>query len=428
MGDAISQFTQALKIRPDFISAKFNMGLAYQQMSDWSKAVKVYEDVLDIHLHRSLPSQFQVESQILLEARTRQCDLLQALGDFTVAQECWENGLRQYPSSALMYNELGNLHVQIDNLELATEYYESALHYGIDLAELNIAIVLELMGRTSESVERYEKVLATTRAKGLPDIHIMIKMATVLPRVMPETSELIRFRRRFEEKLDELLLNGLDFTDNSEPTKSGFSLGFHLGFHGENNAALKSKLHRVYSQFCPSLLTGHFISEDNIILQNHLAVVNPGKNVPPALSPIRNLDSNPLLISMPQSEQAPSGFNRPIRIGFTSRFFYNHAIGILTQGVIMMLPRSKFHVTVFMIDPPPTEDHISSHIRQHADEVFILPGELNLCADVIRNQKLDVLVYPEIGMDPVSYFLAFARLAPVQAAWWGHPDTTGKCR
>jgi len=53
-----------------------------------------------------------------------------------------------------MYNELGNLHVQLDNLELAAQYYESALKFGMDLAELNIAIVKELEGKTRESVER----------------------------------------------------------------------------------------------------------------------------------------------------------------------------------------------------------------------------------------------------------------------------------
>jgi predicted O-linked N-acetylglucosamine transferase (SPINDLY family) len=58
--------------------------------------------------------------------------------------------------------------------------------------------------------------------------------------------------------------------------------------------------------------------------------------------------------------------------------------------------------------------------------VFVLPGgSLNVCAEMLRRQRLDVLVYPEVGLDPVAYFLAFSRLAPVQAVWWGHPDTTG---
>jgi hypothetical protein len=44
---------------------------------------------------------------------------VQATGDFVAAQDCWEDGLRQWPSAALMYNELGNLHVQMDNLEVS---------------------------------------------------------------------------------------------------------------------------------------------------------------------------------------------------------------------------------------------------------------------------------------------------------------------
>ena len=38
---------------------------------------------------------------------------------------------------------------------------------------------------------------------------------------------------------------------------------------------------------------------------------------------------------------------------------------------------------------------------------------------------LDVLVYPELGMDAVTFALAALRLAPVQCAAWGHPVTTG---
>ena len=38
---------------------------------------------------------------------------------------------------------------------------------------------------------------------------------------------------------------------------------------------------------------------------------------------------------------------------------------------------------------------------------------------------VDALVYTDIGMDPMTYSLAFSRLAPVQCTTWGHPDTTG---
>lgn len=38
--------------------------------------------------------------------------------------------------------------------------------------------------------------------------------------------------------------------------------------------------------------------------------------------------------------------------------------------------------------------------------------------------ELDVLVYPDVGMEPLSYYLSFSRLAPIQMTWWGHPITT----
>ena len=39
--------------------------------------------------------------------------------------------------------------------------------------------------------------------------------------------------------------------------------------------------------------------------------------------------------------------------------------------------------------------------------------------------ELDILFYQDIGMEPFSYLLALARLAPVQCVSYGHPDTTG---
>jgi hypothetical protein len=57
--------------------------------------------------------------------------------------------------------------------------------------------------------------------------------------------------------------------------------------------------------------------------------------------------------------------------------------------------------------------------------LYYLTQDLGVCAKAVRAANLDILIYPEIGIDPVGYFLSYARLAPVQAAWFVHPDTTG---
>jgi predicted O-linked N-acetylglucosamine transferase (SPINDLY family) len=44
---------------------------------------------------------------------------------------------------------------------------------------------------------------------------------------------------------------------------------------------------------------------------------------------------------------------------------------------------------------------------------------------MIKSDNLHVLIYPEIGMDPMTARLASLRLAPVQCTSWGHPETSG---
>jgi len=53
-------------------------------------------------------------------------------------------------------------------------------------------------------------------------------------------------------------------------------------------------------------------------------------------------------------------------------------------------------------------DEVEHRIRQSADEVVDLPGTLTLCGEAVRSRRVDILIYPEIGLDPVSYFLSFA--------------------
>ena len=113
-----------------------------------------------------------------------------------------------------------------------------------------------------------------------------------------------------------------------------------------------------------------------------------------------------------------------IRIGFISEFFFGHTIGKLYQGLIRHLDRNQFEVTVIHA-PGAKQDDFRNLVDRLADRSVSLPASLTDAQRELANLSLDVLFYPDIGMSAFTYFLAFARLAPVQAVSWGHPDTTG---
>lgn len=101
----------------------------------------------------------------------------------------------------------------------------------------------------------------------------------------------------------------------------------------------------------------------------------------------------------------------------------SHTIGRLYRGLIANLDRDKIHVSVLV--PPQATDPIFKFITESAGEAVALPENPQVAQQTIAQKQLDILVFPDIGMVLQTYFLAFARLAPVQCVCWGHPDTTG---
>ena len=71
-------------------------------------------------------------------------------------------------------------------------------------------------------------------------------------------------------------------------------------------------------------------------------------------------------------------------------------------------------------------DEIYQRVRSGVDELTSLPLDLAAAREAIGGARLDVLVFTDIGLDVFSYYLAFARLAPVQCSFvFGHPVTSG---
>lgn len=203
-----------------------------------------------------------------------------------------------------------------------------------------------------------------------------LRRALFLPAILQSGEQIDRVRQRLDHDLDELLASDLPKMRNPEFEVGGTA--FNLAYHGRDDSALMRKLGRV----CRSLY--------------------------------------PTRTALARGRADPGG---RIRIGFVSTYFYTHSIARTTYGLIKDLPRDRFEVHVFAIAPQ--TDDWSERIRLSADRYTALPLDLGRAREAIDAAALDILFFADIGMNSMTYFLAFWRLAPVQMVTWGHPVTTG---
>ncbi len=113
-----------------------------------------------------------------------------------------------------------------------------------------------------------------------------------------------------------------------------------------------------------------------------------------------------------------------IRIGIVlAKVTSNSVWNALVKGWVQHIDRTRFELHLFQMEArQDDETRFAMSRTMHSD----LTGKsLRESVDSIRARKLDILIYPETAMHPKPAVLASLRLAPVQIASWGHPETTG---
>ncbi len=124
----------------------------------------------------------------------------------------------------------------------------------------------------------------------------------------------------------------------------------------------------------------------------------------------------------PPAPMVSSGLGR-VRVGFATAYFHLHSVSKLFGGWIRHLDRARFEVIGYHLGEG--EDATSADLAGHCARFHRGPRSEADWIDTIRADRLDVLIYPEIGMHPLPVRLGSRRLAPVQCVAWGHPVTTG---
>lgn len=420
-------YREALRLKPDFYDVLHNLGISFQEQGDWHTAYTYYQECIRLKpafafAHNNLGVVLQHWGQLAEATRAYQeairlqpayaaaynnlGALLRKQGDLETALAACQEAVRLRPNYAEAYNNLGTVLHEQGALQAACEAYKHACRLKPECADIhfNLATLYAAQKYYDAAVEAYreairlqpdhDKALALLGftlleecqyAEAIPYVQramqcnptdgLRIRLATLLPAIYASAQDVQTNRKNLVAALEQLEQCPLQLND---PLQEFGGPVFYLAYQGYNDRVVQQQLASIYRTAYAAAST---------------------------------------------SACAPSPQHDKPTIGFVSAHLCNHTIGKLNHGIIANLSRDLFRVVVFSLGD--RQDEIARYLRQRADAFIVLPRNLTAIRDTILQQHPDVLFYPDIGMEPVTYFLAMSRLAPVQCVTWGHPVTTG---
>lgn len=181
LDEAVAQFKEALRLKPDLAEAHTNLGNALQRMgrlkeavAEYRESVRLRPDLAEAHndLGNVLPKlgQFkegEAECREALkidpehpEAHYNLGIILQAMGKPEAATE-FQEMLRLQPDSPEAHNDLGITLQSMGRLEDAVVQHREALRLKPDFAEAHndVGAALQRMGRIEEAISEYQEAL-----------------------------------------------------------------------------------------------------------------------------------------------------------------------------------------------------------------------------------------------------------------------------
>lgn len=294
-------------------------------------------------------------------------------GDESVA--CYRRAIDLQPSYAEAHCNLANDFYVRGNMAAAEQHYRAAVQYKPERAlyHANLGSVLLDEGKLEEGLAAYDRAIAIEPHDGY-----RIRASLAAPLIPSSADELHAARYRLEQNVARLLEEPLALAD---PPREVASTAFYLSYHGRNNRQIFSDIARLFANAAPVL---NFVA--------------------------------------PHCQPGVRREHATLKIGFLSKHFYHHVVSQYFRSLIAGLAK---HFDVTLIRPGGPNDAVSQSMENSAARVVRLSHQLTVAQQQVAAAELDVLIYADIGMDPLTYFLAFARLAPVQANLMGHPDTSG---
>ncbi|MBL8833719.1 MAG: hypothetical protein JNL71_15110 [Rhodospirillales bacterium] len=304
-----------------------------------------------------------------------------AAGDIRGARADIELHLRGAPADGPAHRLHAATLMHTGDLPGAINAFQLAIRHGCDDASTHVQLGLSLKfrGRCADAQRHFDRACKLDPADGIARWTSTIAS---LPMVYSDEAEIAAVLARFVARLDGLERWWIDNAAAPADAVVGEPNPFHLAYLERDN---RPELAR-YGKLCSRLM----------------AMWDGGR--PRAA---------PAVVADPRT-----------RIGLVSRYFYRHSVWTaIVKGMMRTFDPARFRFELFHVGDK--RDAETDFARGLAASYVPSLAHTDAAIDAIRQAVPDILLYPEIGMDPLSTRLAALRLAPLQIASWGHPITTG---
>jgi predicted O-linked N-acetylglucosamine transferase (SPINDLY family) len=392
---------RAYSLTPDSSRAWFNLGNLLRDLGRLEEAERGYARALALE-----PGD--------VDALNNRAIVLAETGRSEAAVECLRAALAIAPEHRQAHHNLGNVLKSLGRLGEAEEAYRKVLALDPEAAatRVNLASVLKDLGRLDEAEDEFRRTLAAH--PDTPEVHYALG-------------------------------NTLYLAGHPDAARESYmrALALDPDFAAARWESAINQLYPVYeseeeSKRCRVAFASS-LGDLGRWLESHR--VDPSENVvglPPFSLAYQEVDNRQLLAaygsacaSLMRSWLDGGTFSpmRPmrgqrIRVAIVSAHVRDHSVwNALIKGWLVHLDPARFELRVFHLGA--SEDDETRDARSRVSRFEAGKRGLTEWTELILRDRPDVLVYPEIGMDALTAKLASLRLAPVQVATWGHPETTG---
>jgi predicted O-linked N-acetylglucosamine transferase (SPINDLY family) len=368
LDDAAAHYRRAVAIDPDFAVGHYNLAVTAKDLGRLDEAVTHYRRALALQ-----PNSAEGHNNLALA--------LSELGRIEEAAVHCRQALALRPDFAGAHNNLANALRDLGRHDEAAVHYERActLAPGFAPAHYNRGLLLRRESRIDEAAACFEQAVGAA-----PDFiaaRFALCMAQV-PIVYRDEAELQRRRALYKSHLR--ALNDA-VSQVGRPRALADVVGAHQPFYLAYQGHSDRDLQAMYGGMACRIMAGRY---------------------PRAALP------------------RPPAPGEPVRVGFVSGFFRHHSNWkIPIKGWLTRLDRRRFRIFGYHTG---ADRDAETGIAAASCERFVQgPLPADDWRTAILQDAPHVLIYPELGMDPMCPQLAAQRLAPVQCVSWGHPDTSG---